>query len=277
MGYFLILLLMAASCGAAEDVHGVCDVVFKNDYVTPRGLLVTDTGLTVQVLAGVELEVCKGVSVNFGIWNDLWTEQGNPHVGSWNELDWFVGTEITRGDFKFRAQFIEFVSPPGNFKPENNAEFTLFYDDKGKCVTFNPYVRLFWAISGDSTVVVGRRGKTYYVELGVTPTYRLSSRIKISAPTWLSVGPAHFWNGGKLAIKSEKSHFGVVSTGLKSEIELSFIPERLGKWYFDFGFQYYYLINRNLLQAQLFTLNLPSIHSAKRSVWVGFAGIGFNY
>ena len=105
------------------------------------------------------------------------------------------------------------------------------------------------------------------MEFGAIPTVSLSEciPITISAPTWISVGPSNFWNGGKLALKNENSHFGVFSTGLKGNIDLEFIPKSLGKWYFDFGFQYYYLINDNLLQAQIFTLNLSSIDFAKRN------------
>src|SRR3979490_1177381 len=34
------------------DIHGFVDASFKNDYITPRGLLVTNTGLTTQILMG---------------------------------------------------------------------------------------------------------------------------------------------------------------------------------------------------------------------------------
>ena len=112
---------------AGSDIHGYCDFAFKNDYITPRGLLVTDTGLTVQILAGLNLDVYKNphncinkISLIIGVWNDIWTDQHSHTVGSWNELDWFAGAEITFAtDWKFRADFLEFLSPPGNFTPEN--------------------------------------------------------------------------------------------------------------------------------------------------------------
>jgi hypothetical protein len=34
------------------DIHGFFDVTFANDYMTPRGLLVTNTGLTTQIVSG---------------------------------------------------------------------------------------------------------------------------------------------------------------------------------------------------------------------------------
>lgn len=76
------------------DIHGFFDVSFKNDYITPRGLLVTNTGLTVQVLTGLVLDVYKDpngfinkVSLVGGTWNDVWSEQHNSNVGAWNEFD----------------------------------------------------------------------------------------------------------------------------------------------------------------------------------------------
>ena len=278
-----------ADVKSKSDVHGYFDFVVKNDYITPRGLLVHDTGVAIQILMGLALDVYKDpdqsisdISVFLGIWNDIWTKQDNPNVGGWVECDWFAGFDVSFGkNWKLHSQFIEFLSPPGNFTPENNAEFTLSYDDsKGNLpIAFNPYVRLFWAISGDSTIVVGRHGNTYYVEFGMTPTITFNECMPIilSAPTWISVGPTSFWDGSKKALKHRESHFGVFSTGLKGTIELNFIPKSLGKWYFDTGFQYYYLINDNLLQAQVYTLNLSSIHSAKRNVCVGYAGFGFEF
>src|SRR2546423_7426863 len=35
------------------DMHAFFDASFKNAYITPRGLLVTNTGLTTQILAGL--------------------------------------------------------------------------------------------------------------------------------------------------------------------------------------------------------------------------------
>src|SRR2546423_394634 len=94
---------------AAEfDVHGFIDVSFKNDYITPRGLLVTNTGLTTQVLAGMAWDAYKDkagfinlVSFYGGVWNDIWSDQvvapavgQNNKIGNWNEFDWFFGMSV---------------------------------------------------------------------------------------------------------------------------------------------------------------------------------------
>lgn len=269
-----------------SDVHGFFDLAFKNDYITPRGLLVSNTGLTIQPLFGLMLDVYKNpcgwlskVSITLGVWNDIWTEQGDPYVGAWNELDWFVGINtLIANDWKFGVQYVQFLSPPHHFTPENNIEFLLAYDDSGSGwpVAFNPYVKFFWAVSGDSTVVVGRRGNTYDVEIGLVPTLDLQNFI-LTAPTWITIGPASFWNGGTLGLKNKRSNFGVFSTGLHARFPLKFIPSSLGNWYFTIGGQYYCLINDSLLQAQTITLGVNSYKHAHRHVGVATGGIGFGF
>ena len=67
------------------DVHGFVDFTFKNDYITPRGLLVYDQfGLTTQIYAAWSLDVYKdknGFINNFivfgGMWNELWSKQND--------------------------------------------------------------------------------------------------------------------------------------------------------------------------------------------------------
>ena len=274
----------------STDMHGFFDLAFKNDYITPRGLLVTNTGLTIQVLTGLTLDVYKNpcswlnkVSLTIGTWNDIWSMQGDPYVGAWNEFDWFVGfNTLIAKNWLFGVQYLQFVSPPHHFTPENNVEFLLGYDDSswGCPVVFNPYLKFFWAVSGDSTVVVGRQGNTYDIEIGLVPTLTLQQwcvSVIVTAPTWITVGPASFWNGGTLGLKNKNSHFGVFSTGLNAKIPLKFIPSRLGNWYVDFGGQYYCLINDNLLQAQTITLGLNSYKQAHRNIGVGTVGIGFGF
>ena len=66
------------------DIHGFADVTLLNDYITPRGLLVNNTGLTTQYLVGLVLDVYKDkigfindISFDGGAWND---QIGRAHV-----------------------------------------------------------------------------------------------------------------------------------------------------------------------------------------------------
>ena len=308
------------------DMHAFFDLSFKNAYITPRGLLVTNTGLTTQILAGISADVYKSktgfinsVSVYSYVWNDLWSKQNDPKVGSWNEFDWAVGMTVKFAqNWKFGVEYVEFLSPPGNFSIERNIEFTLAYDDSswwgGGPFTLNPYVKLFYAVSsGSSTVVVGKAGDTYDVEIGIVPTYDFKKSsgvaLTVSAPTWITVGPSEYWNKNVFIAGSSAdimtrffagaSNFcgsdsneacktngvGVFSTGLTAKLALApYVPLRLGGWYIKGGFQYYHIINDALQAAQIFTSaaskqsnvygTFPQTH---QNVTVGFIGTGMSF
>jgi hypothetical protein len=275
------------------DMHAFFDVSFKNAYVTPRGLIVHNTGLTTQILGGIAADVYKnptgfinGISLYSYVWNDLWSKQGDPKVGSWNEFDWAVGFTVKFAqNWKFGFEYVEFLSPPGAFSDERNAEFTLAYDDShwGLPFTINPYVKLFYNFSGSSNVVVGKTGGSYDVEIGIVPTVDLKKAtgyaLTISAPTWITVGPSEYWNAGGnvcgVALCST-DNVGVFSTGLTGKLGLDWVPSRFGKWYAKAGFQYYNFLNDNLQLAQTATLGISYAQTHKDYV-VGFAGLGFSF
>jgi hypothetical protein len=263
-------------------IHGFVDFSLKNAYITPRGLLVTNKGATMQVLGGLVFDIYNNptgavndVSFIGGVWNDIATAQNAPTAGAWNEFDWFAGPSVTfLKDWTAGITWVQFLSPPGAFKPENNIEFSLNFNDSPylKPVSIHPYVKLFWEVAGPSTVVLGERGPTYDVEIGMTPTLDVTPfgiPVKLTAPTWITVGPSTYWGG--------TSNFGVFSTGLNAKTPLSFIPARYGNWYVDAGIQYYNLINGKLVAAQMLTLGTKANTEGNNNVWVGTVGIGFGF
>jgi len=302
-----------AAAPVTSDVHGFFEISFKNDYITPRGLLVTNTGLTTQAIMGLALDLYKDkggfindVSVYGYMWNDLWSEQHDPHVGSWNEFDWAVGMAVKFAqNWKFTVEYVEFLPPAHDLitsfpSTERNIEFGLFYDDSwfwgGAPFAVNPYVKLFWHTSGPSPVVFGKTDNSYDVELGIVPTYdfKKSTGVAFSlmAPTWITVGPTDFWSAGTTfacgplsSSPCALSNAGVVSTGLTGKLMLSpFIPTRLGNWYVKGGFQYYHIINDSLLAAQEATGTAGGASNvsgtfpkAHRDVVVGFGAVGFSF
>jgi hypothetical protein len=276
-------------------IHGFVDFTFKNDFMTPRGVLVTNTGLTTQILSGLSLDIYKGpglisnVSLSAGVWNDLWSEQNSATVGPWNEFDWFAGVSFTVArNWYVGVQFIQFDSPPGFFAARSNVETTLGYDDSksGWPIALHPYVKWFYEVAGTSTVVVGKNSGTNDVELGIVPTYVIKSfsrPITLTAPTWITVGPTTYWNDGTPGCGAlstspcAKSNAGVFSTGLEARMPLDFIPRAYGNWYVKGGVQYYHIINDSLLLAQTFVGTAPSYADAHRDVAVGFGGMGFTW
>jgi hypothetical protein len=247
--------LSVASPAAADDpsIHGFATVWAKSDYITPRGLHVHSDGSAVQLLSGLVVAFpgdpdgfITGSSVFGTLWADFNPGYGPPNTQSFNEFDWSIGGQVTiRNDWKLGVEYIQFISGPGAFQTEKNLEFSLSYSDKLEPVSINPYVKLFYAMEGDSTVVVGQRGDTFDVEIGAVPTIDLKDHglpVILSAPTWITVGPEEFWGGGGNA--------GVFSTGVKVTYPFKNIPASAGNWSLFAGYQYYHLINDRLVLAQ---------------------------
>jgi hypothetical protein len=286
------------------DIHGFADVTVLNDYITPRGLLVNNTGTTTQILAGLVLDVYKDkagfindISFVGGVWNDLWSEQHDPLVGPWTEFDWFIGMNVVFAkNWTGGVQYIEFIPPsPLSFPgTERNVEFSLSYDDTswGWAIPFHPYVKLFYAASGPSTVVLGQKGGTYDIEIGVVPTLDTKKftgiPLVLTAPSWITVGPTSYWNradgttnfcGPSSTSSCSLSNAGVVTTGLQGKLALEAIPKRLGSWYVKAGARYYHIINDALLASQELTGSaspgtFPNTH---RDIGVIYAGMGFGF
>ncbi len=284
-GLMVALALVTGSAAARAEgsaIHGFVDVSVKNAYITPRGLLVVNDGATIQVLNGLVInvydapeETLNGVSMVFGTWSDIATDQHAPQVGPFNEFDWFVGANFKLGKrWTLGAQYVEFISPPNNFQTERNVEFSLAFDDSDKDRSFSiqPYAKFFWAISGDSTVVTGKRGGTFDVELGAKPNISFplfGASVNLSAPTWVTVGPKSYWGG--------TSNFGVLSSGLSLKLPLQFIPPSYGNWYTAIGVQYYAILNKQLRFAQTLIGTADPLSGGHKDVVVGSFSIGMGF
>lgn len=267
---------------AGASIHGFAEARVQPHYITPRGLLVTNAGVTSQILTGLVFLTSDNTSVVLGLWNDINSDPNVPppqpnKVGAWNELDYFAGinwTPLPR--LKLGASYVTFLSPPGAFETEQNIEFTANWDDstKARKGSLQPYAKFFWAVDGDSTVVLGKRGNTFDVELGVGPTTKLGNWT-VSMPTWITVGPSEYWDGRARAIgfQPSGSNLGVFSTGLAVKTDARFIPARLGRWYLTSGVQYYNLLNGNLVDAN----KLTTAGTGHRQVVNAHVGMGFGF
>ncbi len=278
-------LMLAAALGQARIADaaggGFGELSVKPAYITPRGLLVTDTGITTQVLRGDVWPLSDTTTLVAGLWTDFDfggdnTAAANAGVGDWKEFDYFLGaTWVWSPRTHLGLQYVAFLSPPGDFKAEHNLEFTLSHDDSVAAeLAFKPYAKLFWALAGDSTVVTGRRGQTFDVELGAVPTVTVGG-FGLSLPTWLTLGPASFWNGGasRLGLEPSGNNLGVFSSGLSVRHALAMMPARFGHWSLLAGVQCYALLNGNLVDANKLTTG----GAGRRQVVNAQAGIAFDF
>src|SRR3546814_9269632 len=112
-------------------------------------------------------------------------------------------------------------------------------------LAINPYAKLFWAVeSKSSTVVLGKAGGTFDIELGAVPTVKAGA-ITLTAPTWITVGPKTYWGTGV----NKDGNVGAMSTGLKAMPPITLFSSGAKAAIYGFA-QYYYLKNDNLVAAK---------------------------
>lgn len=273
----------AAAAPEAPNIHGFFSSPFKTAYVTPRGLVVQDKGLVWQPVVGLvfplgDLGPIKHLTFVGGIWNSVDTAEHDAFVGPWDEMDVFATLSGSVGDvFSLALTYSPWNSPPHAFHTEHNVDLKVAYDDSKLWGTsgfaLNPYVDGFWAVAGDSTVILGRHGGTGYFEPGIVPTFTFKSipqyPLTISVPIYTQIGPSSYWDAHHTF---SNSILGLVSGSVNVSVPLSFIPARYGHWHADAGVTYDYLINNALLHAG----ELAS-GNTNHNVVIGSIGFGVNF
>ncbi|CAN5426672.1 hypothetical protein BH10PLA1_BH10PLA1_23090 [soil metagenome] len=271
----------------APNIHGFFNSPFKTAYVTPRGLVVQNAGLVWQPIVGLVIPIgdlgpVKNFALVGGIWNSVDTAESgsNPQTGAWDEMDVFVSVGGKVADkVKLDLTYGAWNSPEHAFATEHNIDLKITLDDS-KCAmwgssgfSLNPYVDLWWAVSGDSTVILGKKGDTGYVELGVAPSYTFKPSpeypITLTLPTYISVGPKTYWDRSG---SFDDSNFGLFSASLNASMPLAFIPTKYGFWHADAGVTYDYLLSDALLAAG----GLASGND-NRNVVILSVGFGFGF
>ncbi len=238
---------------------------FSNYYITPRGLIVEDEGMVWQSLLLVFMEVYKGspeafinhVGLTVGIWNSVHTKP-TPKQGTstpyWNEFDFIAGIDVTfLKDFNFSATYLLFVSPVDDYEPPHNLEFQLKYSDHflenvtpwGKA-SLNPYVKLFVELENKATV--SSTDSSFNFELGFIPKYVFNGYpAALEFPSFITLPGTEFY--------SEPGVPGLITTGAKVTVPLTFIPRRYGSWSLYGGVQYFHIFNDGIATGNNF---LPS-------------------
>ncbi|QOV89535.1 hypothetical protein [Humisphaera borealis] len=274
---------LAADAAETPNIHGFIEAPFKTAYVTPRGLVVENSGVVFQPVGGFVIPIgdagpLKGLTFVTGVWTSFNSAQNDTNVGSWNETDYFASFSWNVDKFSFNLTYGAWGFPQSTeAKPstEHNIDLKISFDDSkvwgDSGFSLNPYVDLWWAVAGSSTVVLGKQGDTGYVEIGIVPTYTVKAApdmpIKLAFPTYFSVGPEGYWDA-----TASNGNFGVFSTSVNATIPLNFIPARMGHWHATAGLTYFYLMNQSLLEAGTILSG-----NDNRNVFVGSLGIGMNF
>jgi hypothetical protein len=279
-------------------VNFLLSVEFANEYVTPRGMIVRDSGLTVQPLLLMFVPVYKGDSfinsVKFvaGVWNDLGTAgvSQHPPYGSnpktnWTEIDPIGGVSIGFAkNFTLDVTYTAFVEQILDIGTSQHLDIKLSFDDSEylKAFALHPYVEFWQELQGKATdadvpyAVFGpspksgkfsNPGSSFYFDIGIDPSYTIkqAANLKIEAPCSVLLPNQRFYG----EYYGNSSVVGLFQLGLKGTIPLDFMPKGYGHWSFFTGVNYQYYVDNNLYHLN--TFNAPG--QPTRQNWQVYAGL----
>jgi hypothetical protein len=304
LGTLAVAVPLTTASAWADDapepsrVHALVSVDFANEYVTPRGMLIRDQGLTVQPLFLGLISLYKGDSfINSatlipGVWNDLGTRSvsvNGPYNAKpttpWTEVDPIFGIEIGFAKhFTLDVTYTAFVEQILSIGTSEHLDTKLSFDDSSyfKGFGFHPYVEYWQELDGKATdadlpYTLGQEGvlpnkgpgpgSSYYFQVGVDPTYTFDKLggLKMEVPVDVLLPSSDFYG----EYYSSPSTVGLVAAGVKGTLPLNFMPKGYGHWSVHAGVKYLYFVDDNLYNLNSF--NAPG--KPTRDTWQGYVGV----
>jgi hypothetical protein len=247
---------------------------FSDKYLTPRGMIVHDSGLTFQWLALGLLNLYKNdsfindVTLVGGVWMDFATEPVSIHAPfgsspktSFVEIDPIAGVSTTFAkDFKLDITYTAFAMQILDIGTSQHLEVKLGYDDSRylKAFALHPYVSFWQELDGKATaaqvpfeVYLHEKGppSSYYFDVGVDPSYTFKDiGLKVELPCRVLLPNENFYG----EYYHEASTVGLYEVGIKGSMPLNFVPAGYGHWGFHAGFRYQNFVDKNLQGMQEF-------------------------
>ena len=267
-------LAARAEEAAPSRVDALVNFEFADKYLTPRGMVVHDKGVTFQNLVLGFINVYKGdsfisdVTLVPGIWNDF-SSSGvsvNAPFGSspkthWVEIDPIAGVSVGLAKkLKLDVTYTAFNMLILGIGTSQHLETKLTLDDSSwmKAFAVHPYVLYWQELDGKATaaqvpykVFAGQTGpdSSHYFEVGIDPSYTFeSSGLKFEVPARVLLPDKDFY--GEYYAKS--STVGLYEVGLKASLPLKFMPPGFGHWGAHAGFRYMGFVDKNLQGMQQF-------------------------
>jgi hypothetical protein len=281
-----------------SHVHFLFKVEFGSAYITPRGMIVRNKGLTIQPLFLTFVDLYKGdgflssVKLVGGVWNDFGTSgvSRQPPYGSepktnWTEIDPIAGLSFGLGKHvTLDVTYTAFAEQILDIGTSQHLEVKLSYDDSELLGAFSlkPYI-LFWQeLDGKATAadvpqaVFGpspksgnnpQPGSSFYFELGITPSYTFKSfgNLKVELPCRVLLPDQRFYG----EYYGSASTVGLVELGFKASAPLTFMPKGYGSWGAYAGVKYQYYNDKNLYNLN--TFNAPG--EPTRDSWAFYGGL----
>jgi len=248
---------------------------FSDKYLTPRGMLVHESGLTFQMLVLGLVNLYKGdtfindVTLVPGIWNDFSSKPvsihppfgSNPKT-SWVEIDPIAGVSFGFAKhLKLDVTYTAFNMQILDIGTSQHLETKLSLDDTPwlKAFAIHPYFSYWQELSGKATaarvpfnVFANQAGppSSYYFDIGGSPGYTFEklAGLKLEAPCRVLLPNKQFY--GEFYDKA--STVGLYELGVKGSIPMNFMPPGYGHWGFHAGFRYMSFVDKNLQGMQQF-------------------------
>lgn len=249
---------------------------FSDKYVTPRGQIVRDKGLTIQplLLAFIDLYKSDKTFINDfkivgGIWNDFGTAAVAKHApfGSkpethYTESDPVFGISTTfLKNFTFEATYTAFIEQIEDIGTSHHVFLKLSADDSDwlKAFALHPYFMWWRELDGKATpadvpfLISGRKnppGPSYYFELGISPgyTFKQLGDLRLDLPCRVMFPGSDFYG----EFYHSSSTVGLFEVGAKLTYPLKFIPKNYGFWSVYAGYRYMNFVDENQQQLQAF-------------------------
>jgi hypothetical protein len=268
---------------------------FSDKYLTPRGMIVHETGLDFQVLALGLINIYKGdsfindVTLVPGIWNDFSSDGVSVHApfgsdpkSAWVEIDPIAGVSVSFAKhFKLDVTYTAFNMQILDIGTSQHVDTKLSFDDSAylKAFALHPYFEYWQEIVNKATAAdvpylvdpLGKHlgsgpGSSYYFEVGVAPSYTFQKcGLKLELPCRVLLPNKDFYG----EYYGSSSTVGLYEVGIKASLPLKFMPQGYGHWSFSAGFKYMGFEDKNLQDMQAFNAPGKSVSGATQV----FAGI----
>lgn len=242
--------------------HALFNLELSDKYLTPRGMIVQDEGLTYQTLMLGFLDVYDGKEGAFlsditlvgGVWADFSTDAMAEHVPAatstttnFIEIDPIIGFSLGLGkNFKLDVTYTAFVMQILDIGTSEHLEVKLGYNDTDLLGDFalHPYL-LFWKELDNKATAAANFGvpSSHYFEVGIAPGVTVGD-VKIEAPMRALLPDDDFYG----ETFGDSSTVALYEVGLKASMPLKFMPAGYGFWNAHLGFRYMNFVDDNLQQ-----------------------------
>lgn len=257
-------------------VNLLLNVEFSDKYVTPRGQIVRDKGLTIQplLLAFLTLYEGEGFISSFKFVGGVWADYGTAGVAQhapygsqpdthYTEIDPIFGIAVGLGKAAtLSVTYTAFVEQILDIETSHHLEVKLAIDDSkwwGGNFALNPYFLYWLELDGKSTAaqvpyaVFGPSpngggseapDEGYYFEFGVSPSFTIAALgdLKVEFPCRILLPSEDFY--GEWYDSSET--IGLYEVGAKLTYPLKFMPKGYGFWSIHAGYRYMNFVDENL-------------------------------